>query len=148
MPRDTQRSGRPASGDRRRASRVTNPSRVLRCVARMRAGDVDSRSGDPTEDLQRAPQRLRSGVYLRVFGEGLFVTHFAPLRGTLTIGRSRTADLHVDHQSLSRTHVRLYLDPPLRIEDLGSTNGTYLDARRLAPHAVAELRRGAVAEIG
>src|SRR5215831_3266102 len=114
----------------------------------MRAGDVDSRSGDATEDVQSAPQRLRSGVYLRVFGEGLFVTHFAPLRGTLTIGRSRTADLQVDHQSLSRTHVRLYLDAPLRLEDLGSTNGTYLDARRLAPHTATEIERGAIVEIG
>jgi transcriptional regulator with AAA-type ATPase domain len=114
----------------------------------MAVGDADSRSGEPTEDVQHGPQRFRSGVYLRVFGEGVFVTHFAPLRGTLTIGRARTADLQVDHQSLSRAHVRLYLEPPLRIEDLGSTNGTYLDAHRLAPHAVAEITRGAVAEIG
>jgi two-component system, NtrC family, response regulator AtoC len=110
--------------------------------------DTDSASGEPTADLQHLPQRPRAGVYVRVFGEGLFVTHYAPRRGTLTIGRSRSADLQIDHHSLSRAHVRLHLEPPLRIEDLGSTNGTSIGSRPLTAHVIVEIPSGTVAEIG
>jgi pSer/pThr/pTyr-binding forkhead associated (FHA) protein len=36
---------------------------------------------------------------------------------------------------ISRRHCRLDIDPPLvRIEDLGSSNGTYVNGQRVEPH--------------
>ena len=53
---------------------------------------------------------------------------------SLEIGRSSTADISMPGiRSLSRRHVRLeHLGPVVRIEDLGSTNGTYVNENRLS----------------
>ncbi len=52
-----------------------------------------------------------------------------PPHGTLEIGRSSTADISMPHvHSLSRNHARLsHLGVEIQIEDLGSTNGTYVN---------------------
>jgi DNA-binding NtrC family response regulator len=59
-----------------------------------------------------------------------------PLKGAVVIGRSHDVDFHVAHSSVSRRHAVLYIQPmrdafALRIEDLGSSNGTYVATRRL-----------------
>lgn len=48
--------------------------------------------------------------------------------GTLTIGRSSSCDITLSHvRSLSRVHARLrHLGDHVEVEDLGSTNGTYV----------------------
>ncbi|HEX2164877.1 MAG TPA: SpoIIE family protein phosphatase [Thermoanaerobaculia bacterium] len=53
-------------------------------------------------------------------------------RDELVVGRSPQCDVVVDDRSLSRRHVRFRLDGgALSVEDLGSSNGTLLDARPL-----------------
>ena len=54
------------------------------------------------------------------------------LDGTLSIGREDT-DLTVADDQLSRRHVELRLAPGVGVvvEDLGSTNGTFVDGRRI-----------------
>lgn len=47
-----------------------------------------------------------------------------PPSGDVTIGRSREADIHVAHESLSRKHAALRLGPVPAVKDLGSSNGT------------------------
>jgi DNA-binding NtrC family response regulator len=55
-----------------------------------------------------------------------------PDSGVVTLGRGAGSDLHMNDDSVSRQHARIYL-PSLEIEDLGSRNGTWvLDA---ADHA-------------
>src|SRR5687767_2555376 len=71
-----------------------------------------------------------------------------PPRGAFSIGRGTDVDVVIDHPSVSRVHARLVLDGSLRIEDLGSSNGTKVDGHRLAPGSVAPLGLGSVAEIG
>src|SRR2546423_783485 len=53
---------------------------------------------------------------------------FAPLpaRGSVTVGRGEDCDIRVDSRSVSQRHARLHIGPPLRIEDLGSRNGTFV----------------------
>ena len=60
----------------------------------------------------------------------------------IILGReSSTADLHIHDQSISRRHARLYKsDGLLYIEDLGSTNGLYVDGKPLTQNQFAELR--------
>jgi S-DNA-T family DNA segregation ATPase FtsK/SpoIIIE len=50
-----------------------------------------------------------------------------------TIGRAAGAQFVVDAPLVSRVHCRLTLSPEgtLTVEDLGSTNGTYVNGRRV-----------------
>jgi two-component system response regulator AtoC len=49
-----------------------------------------------------------------------------PAAGHFTIGRSSSSDVRVDHRSVSREHLVVYLDEGIQVEDLGSSNGTML----------------------
>jgi ABC transport system ATP-binding/permease protein len=50
-----------------------------------------------------------------------------------TIGRAPRADFVVDAALVSRLHCRLTLDScGLDVEDLGSTNGTWVNGRKIA----------------
>lgn len=74
--------------------------------------------------------------------------------GTVRIGRDEGCDVRLDlHRDLevSGRHAEIYLDPArgLRLRDLGSTNGTWLDGERiedapLASGARVELGRGGI----
>jgi two-component system response regulator AtoC len=53
-----------------------------------------------------------------------------PAHGMVTLGRGEECDVRIDSRSVSRRHATLDLGPPLRIQDLGSANGTFVrDAR-------------------
>ena len=57
-----------------------------------------------------------------------------PVRGRVWVfGKWEGCDLIVDHETVSRSHCRLIeTDGGLLLEDLGSTNGTYVNGRRIA----------------
>jgi transcriptional regulator with PAS, ATPase and Fis domain len=44
----------------------------------------------------------------------------------LTIGRDEDCDIRIDAVGVSRRHAVLHVGPPLEIEDLGSSNGTFV----------------------
>ncbi len=71
-----------------------------------------------------------------------------PLTGELTIGRSDQCDVKVEGDTyVSSVHARIYArDGSYMVEDLGSTNGTYLNRRRIT--APAELQRGDRVKVG
>jgi two-component system, NtrC family, response regulator AtoC len=80
-----------------------------------------------------------------VAGDGVTVVPL-PARGSVTLGRDAECDVCIDNRSVSRRHAILHLGPPLRIEDLGSANGTFVrDARStgdtLATHPLRQLSR-------
>lgn len=56
-----------------------------------------------------------------------------------TIGRAVRADFIVDAPLVSRCHCRLEISPggQLQVEDLGSTNGTFVNDRRVDRAALA-----------
>ena len=69
----------------------------------------------------------------------------------VVIGRSpRDALLLIDDQTLSREHARLFMgsDAVLNIEDLGTTNGTRVNGRRLQPGSREPLRDGDMLQLG
>ncbi len=69
------------------------------------------------------------------------------LNGELSIGRSDTCDIVLDDSYVSQVHARVFpRGESFAVEDLGSTNGTYLNRRRIT--APAELRRGDQIKIG
>ena len=64
-----------------------------------------------------------------VAGDGITVAAL-PADGQVTLGRGDECEIRIDARSVSRRHAILHLGPPLRIQDLGSANGTFVrDAR-------------------
>jgi hypothetical protein len=57
----------------------------------------------------------------------------------LVVGRSRSSDVVIQHESVSRRHARMWLDKTgmLWIEDLGSSAGTFVGSERITKAAVA-----------
>jgi hypothetical protein len=59
----------------------------------------------------------------------------------VTLGRGNGVDIRVDDPFASSTHARIYREGQfMYIEDMGSTNGTYLNGRQIrAPERLREL---------
>ena len=80
----------------------------------------------------------RVGRAIRVFGRK---ADLASAKGSLTIGRDRRrCEIVIDDPTVSGHHARLRMNPQagpnpgsFLVEDLRSTNGTFVDAKRVAP---------------
>ena len=69
------------------------------------------------------------------------------LDGGATVGRSPTSDIPIDDPFASSAHARIFpREHFMYIEDMGSTNGTYLNGRRL--RGAARLNIGDTVRIG
>jgi pSer/pThr/pTyr-binding forkhead associated (FHA) protein len=75
---------------------------------------------------------------------GFFVTITTPkgsttkkIEGdTLSVGRSEDCDLSIPHETLSRRHMTvLLIKEQCWVEDHGSSNGTFVNGKRLKPHS-------------
>ncbi len=66
-----------------------------------------------------------------------------PASGAVTLGRGDDCEVRIESRAVSRRHAILHLDPPLRLQDLGSANGTFIrDCRAPADTAsTSPLRR-------
>ncbi|HZD16744.1 MAG TPA: FHA domain-containing protein [Actinomycetota bacterium] len=69
------------------------------------------------------------------------------LSGPLEIGRRESSAVRLDDTYVSQVHARLFpRDGVWHVEDLGSTNGTFLNDRRVA--APVEVHAGDVVRVG
>jgi transcriptional regulator with PAS, ATPase and Fis domain len=112
-------------------------------------GDKTDVPSDQT--LLRLPSESTEAPVARriLVGSGpTVVTHFLPARGPLLVGRSSEAAIHIDDFSVSRLHARLHIGADVRIEDLGSANGTRIGTRRLQVGEQVALSPGQTAELG
>jgi hypothetical protein len=66
--------------------------------------------------------------------------HIADLEDGAILGRAGGCDLELDDPTVSKRHARIAYDGSPSIEDLGSTNGTFVNGKRI--EGVAQLRRG------
>src|ERR1700742_1585801 len=71
-----------------------------------------------------------------------------PEGGKLTVGRSRSCDLTIDHSSVSREHVAFHSGRPVEVEDLGSTNGTTVGGVHIPENTRVPIERGQVVAVG
>ncbi len=70
-------------------------------------------------------------------------------QASVTLGRSVDNDLVLDEVSISRHHARLtFEDGHTLIEDLGSSNGTFIDSMRLEPHQAYRMETGQSLQFG
>ena len=75
---------------------------------------------------------------------------FAGQRLGLSLGRHpELVDEVIDDDSVSRRHLRIsFRGDQFYIEDLNSSNGTFLDRQRLSPFQPARLDHGATVALG
>jgi len=88
------------------------------------------------------------GVRLLVIGNGSYETYNLPTAGTVTIGRSESADVRLDDLQASRSHARLTIGETLFVEDLGSINGTRVRDRPIARGERVAVQSGETIAIG
>lgn len=111
-----------------------------------------------TSSRTKTTQRNKSGGYppgKRGKGNACIVVIYGPelgrraelSRNTFEIGRSQKCDLPIDEESVSRHHARVsFSGGGWVIEDLGSTNGTYV--RDLRTNGRRALRHGDQIKVG
>ncbi|MCQ6552154.1 FHA domain-containing protein [Streptomyces sp. C10-9-1] len=89
----------------------------------------------PQQRQQQSGGRQRRGAPTKlVVSEGTLSGTTVALQGqTITLGRAHDSTIVLDDDYASSRHARIYPDRDGQwiVEDLGSTNGTYLDRTRL-----------------
>jgi pSer/pThr/pTyr-binding forkhead associated (FHA) protein len=99
---------------------------ALKDLARPPVGATQSQPEVGGERLPQAPLLVVEG------GGGLRAGAVFAINGIITIGRSPQTDVRIDDGFASAQHARLFeRDGAYFVEDTGSTNGTYLNGRRL-----------------
>lgn len=93
----------------------------------------------------RAPTGRRT---LQVLGEGFHASYPLAATGRLTIGRSSENLVPIDDPEISRHHLVLHVADTLSLEDLGSSNGSWVGDRKLEPRSVTTLLPGDPIRIG
>jgi pSer/pThr/pTyr-binding forkhead associated (FHA) protein len=131
--------------------------RAIRAVAHEVSGRGSARavSAGETRQLRQPSGRGGKGrggkgkppTTVVVKGEDGRKVQSLPLRDTLQVGRADACHVQIDDRYASQFHARLYpKNGSWYVEDLGSTNGTYLNRQRLTGHA--EVHAGDVVRIG
>jgi two-component system, NtrC family, response regulator AtoC len=113
------------------------------------SGEVSDWDGGPTRQTSidtSASREPRLSLVVH-HDAGMLVVPLAKA-GAITIGRTEAADIVVADDSLSRRHARLlWADEGVWLEDLGSTNGTYVGGAKVSRVLIApgdEITLGAV----
>jgi len=101
---------------------------------------IEDEPGATTEQIDReAPFGDR--VLLVIDGAALQVMPL-PGGGTLTIGRASKCDVVIDSGSVSRHHANLVIGGEVEVEDVGSSNGTFVDGAKLPAQKRVQLTIG------
>ena len=110
-------------------------------------GKMSSSSDDGTErdgrtaltaDIRGGKER-ENEPRLSAFWEGGSLTRPLPASGTLTIGRSSSCDVRIDHASVSRKHAEVVrLAEGYLLRDLSSRNGTFINGQRVEEHLLQD----------
>jgi hypothetical protein len=78
------------------------------------------------------------------------VLMFRPGGRRLNVGRVSDNDLHLDHQSVSKIHAAILMnrEGTLLVADTGSTNGTFVNGRRISYGEARQIEAGDVVSFG
>ncbi len=93
----------------------------------------------PNSQTNAAPPPLEISVNVTATLPGektrLAILRFLPeKKATLTVGRIKETDLYLDDESVSKHHASLAMNTEgiLRVADIGSTNGTFINGERIS----------------
>ena len=124
-------------------------ARAVRAIFQEVKGTPPTRGAAPQkkQKTQRAPRTKKApGTASVIEGDSLKGKTY-PLDGELTIGRGGQCVLVLDDAYASTVHARLFnRDGMVFVEDMGSTNGTYLNRQKVT--SPTELQRGDKVKIG
>lgn len=113
--------------------------------------DLDFSGPSGTQPFQ-SPQSETGGttrLALVCTGGPLLGVPFALADERMTVGRNPTATISLDDLTVSRAHAEISRDgDDWVVQDVGSTNGTFVDGRRLEARASESLREGAEVKFG
>jgi two-component system, NtrC family, response regulator AtoC len=102
----------------------------------------------PAVTANLAPRERRGRLRLVVLRDDTLEAHPLPEHGTLSIGRVPENSICIDHPGVSRRHAVLHVGDEVRIEDLGSQNGTTVRGARIEPNRPVAVEAGDVIELG
>jgi pSer/pThr/pTyr-binding forkhead associated (FHA) protein len=116
-------------------------------VARSALKDLRAGRGESVRESEAAPAPPPRGILVAEKGAGLGSGTAYEVDGALTIGRSPQTDVQISDPFASARHARVYeQEGVFYVEDMGSTNGTYLNGRRLGTgellHVADKIRIG------
>jgi transcriptional regulator with PAS, ATPase and Fis domain len=106
--------------------------------------DPDARTRSPLDAANDSAAENR----VVAFWEGGFASAPLPERGEISIGRAESAQLLIDHATVSREHAVLVLDDGISIRDLGSSNGTRVGGQSVAANSARRIAPGDLIEVG
>ena len=106
------------------------------------------RPGDRTELTGRESGEVGTAPRLTAFWDGGSLAMTLPSSGTLSIGRSSSCDVKIDHSSVSRKHALLHVGAVNKVEDAGSANGTRVGGRSAQSGMPIAVAPGEVIEVG
>src|SRR6185436_6923596 len=107
-----------------------------------------SKAQAETEHLDRKAAAAAPGRWrLVVLSETGSSSHALPPSGAVTLGRGDDADIKLDDTAASRRHAILHLGTDVRLEDLGSSNGTIVRGKQYKKQTV-DLGAGDSIELG
>ena len=95
----------------------------------------------------KSGERRRGRAYLTALSGQAVGRVFRLSVGDTTIGRGTSADVRINEDGVSRLHAKIVreLDGTAKIMDLNSTNGTYVNGRRIE---IESLREGDRVRVG
>ncbi len=125
--------------------------RVLRAVwAEVSPPKAVEAPGKPKREKspRRAPGSRKHGpLVLRLVAPPELKGRSYPLAEEITVGRAAGCQVTIDDTYASQLHARVFLrDGQVYVEDLGSTNGTYLNRRKVT--GPMQVQRGDKLQIG
>ncbi len=116
------------SGKRRDATMVF-AHETIQMMRAERAGQLDKLRGALDANAPLLPIRQR--------GESVWEY--------ITLGRASTADLIIDDPAISNVHCHFeidYVDGTISVQDVGSSNGTFINRNPIQPHQPMPLKSG------
>jgi FHA domain len=125
---------------------------VARALAAAAPEPVDQHTAEATLNLRpgqarRHPAEPEPQHHLVILQPESAVRRVALMPGALTIGRAPPSTLLLETPEVSRTHCRIDVDgDDVSVTDLKSTNGTFIDNKRLT--GTAPLPHGALLRVG
>jgi FHA domain len=108
-------------------------------------GDPNIPKTAPTVHDVNVTARVTTATGSREFG-----LVFKPGGRRLNVGRGRDSEVHINDGSVSKIHAALLMnrEGTLLVSDTGSTNGTYINGRRLAYGEARQIEEGDVVGFG
>jgi pSer/pThr/pTyr-binding forkhead associated (FHA) protein len=95
---------------------------------------IGSGMGDPADDTGATRVRMAIPKFVLRGVSGAVFSKVYPVGGPVVIGRAPECDISVPADEMSRRHALVKPTPDgLQVEDLGSSNGTYINNKRVTP---------------